>query len=206
LIAIPFIRVNAKSYFSKAFEFTRQFFYKWTVNWRFVPEETFLSKQFSLVLLAIHVVLLLLFFKARWIAPSARELQKQNPIATALELILNPPNDAVQSKISRRITPAWIINTILSANVIGMLCARSLHYQFYSWLAWSTPLLLWQAGFHPILQYILWVAQEYAWNVYPSTNLSSGIVVGALFIQVVGSLLSRKSGGEEKISKDQHID
>ena len=60
------------------------------------------------------------------------------------------------------------MTTVLTANAIGMLCARSLHYQFYAWLAWGTPFLLWRTGFHPIVQYAIWAAQEWAWNVYPS--------------------------------------
>jgi alpha-1,3-mannosyltransferase len=67
-----------------------------------------------------------------------------------------------------------------------MLCARSLHYQFYAYIAWATPFLLWRAGFHPIVQYALWAAQEWAWNVYPSTPASSATVVGVLAVTVAG--------------------
>lgn len=55
-----------RSYIAGAFEFTRQFFYKWTVNWRFVSEETFLSKEFSLGLLAVHLSLLAIFLVTKW--------------------------------------------------------------------------------------------------------------------------------------------
>ena len=78
------------------------------------------------------------------------------------------------------------MTTMLSATVIGMLCARSLHYQFYAYLAWATPFLLWKAGFHPVLQYALWAAQEWAWNVYPSTPISSMTVVSLLAVQLLG--------------------
>lgn len=54
------------SYAAGAFEFTRQFFYKWTVNWRFISEETFLSKEFAIGLLAVHALLLLLFLAVQW--------------------------------------------------------------------------------------------------------------------------------------------
>jgi alpha-1,3-mannosyltransferase len=78
------------------------------------------------------------------------------------------------------------MTTILTANIIGMLCARSLHYQFYAYLAWVTPFLLWRARLHPVLQYVLWGAQEWAWNVYPSTPASSMTVVGVLAVTVAG--------------------
>mgnify|MGYP003739830787 CR=1 FL=1 len=51
---------------------------------------------------------------------------------------------------------------------------------------WATPALLWRAGYHPILQYALWAAQEYAWNVFPSTKFSSMVVVQVLAATVVG--------------------
>lgn len=40
---------------------------------------------------------------------------------------------------------------------------------------------------HPFMIYALWAAQEWAWNVYPSTNMSSMVVVGCLIIQVFGT-------------------
>ena len=66
-----------------------------------------------------------------------------------------------------------------------MLCARSLHYQFYAYIAWSTPFLLWKADLHPTLIYAVWGAQEWGWNVYPSTDTSSMVVVGCLVVQVL---------------------
>lgn len=57
---------HPRNYIRRAFEFTRQFLYEWTVNWRFVSEETFLSKEFSLGLLAVHAVLLVLFLVFKW--------------------------------------------------------------------------------------------------------------------------------------------
>ncbi|KAK5008097.1 hypothetical protein LTR28_004440 [Elasticomyces elasticus] len=92
----------------------------------------------------------------------------------------------LQALMSRHVTPRFILTAVLSANAIGMLCARSLHYQFYSWIAWATPFLLWRAGFHPVLQYALWAAQEWAWNVYPSTGSSSMVVVAVLGVMVAG--------------------
>ncbi|KAF2010061.1 glycosyltransferase family 58 protein [Aaosphaeria arxii CBS 175.79] len=174
----PF-RKRAPSYFARAFELTRQFLYKWTVNWRFVDESTFLSKPFAIGLLAVHAGLLIWFATTRWIKPSRRSLRG------VLKLITNEPED--QEAISRRVSPSFIMTTILTANIIGMLCARSLHYQFYVYIAWATPFLLWKAGLHPIIQYALWAAQEWAWNVYPSTPASSATVVGVLAITLLST-------------------
>lgn len=172
---------DSKSYITRAFEFTRQFMFKWTVNWRFVGEETFLSRSFSYCLLGAHVALLALFGCTRWLEPSGL-----SPLQ-AINHLLHPPPQAQQDRIARRVTPDFVLTTMLSAMLIGCLCARSLHYQFFVYIAWSTPYLLWRSGMHPVLIYGLCMAQEWAWNVYPSTDASSMVVVGCLAV-TVGSI------------------
>lgn len=180
LFAYEFVRVDWRSYVFRAFQLNRQFLYKWTVNWRFVPEEIFLSSFFSSSLLAGHGLTLLIFALTRWTQPARISLP-----ATLRVYFTNPDEDQTD-EIADRVTPDFVITTMLTANAIGMLFARSLHYQFYSWIAWATPFLLWRAGFHPVLVYLIWGAQEYAWNVYPSTDLSSQICVATLAITVAG--------------------
>ncbi|OJJ50943.1 hypothetical protein ASPZODRAFT_138068 [Penicilliopsis zonata CBS 506.65] len=177
LLAIPFLQENPAGYLSRAFELTRQFMFKWTVNWRFVGEETFLSREFSLALLAIHLSLLGLFVTRDWIAPSGMD-----PVQFVRQMMAGKrPRVALSS--------SFIMTVLLTSLVIGLLCARSLHYQFYAYLAWATPFLLWRAGFHPVLIYTVWAVQEWAWNTYPSTNASSAAVVLCLVIQSVGIFL-----------------
>lgn len=180
VIALPFLSTNAMGYLSRAFEFSRQFFFIWTVNWRFVGEDTFLSKEFSVALLVGHVSALALFTTSRWLKPADMPVWDLIRCAVRFEEPLEP----MQRQVSFRVTPEYILTTILTANAIGMLFARSLHYQFYAYLAWATPFLLWRSGMRPALQYFLWATQEYAWNVYPSTNTSSKVVVGILFATV----------------------
>ncbi|KAL8833189.1 MAG: hypothetical protein Q9170_004446 [Blastenia crenularia] len=179
-IAWPFIPVNPLGYLSRAFEFSRQFLYKWTVNWRFIPEEIFLSKEFAIALATANLGFLALFAATRWLKPSRRSIPE------FMCTLWKPPPLLLQQQTSLRVTPSFIMTTILSSMVIGLLCARSLHYQFYSYIAWSSPFLLWRSGLHPIGIYVIWFAQEWAWNVYPSTNASSLVVVGCLLVQVLG--------------------
>lgn len=66
LLGLPFLLVNPVGYASRAFDLGRQFLFKWTVNWRFLPEEVFLSRYFHLVLLLAHMTTLVLFALKRW--------------------------------------------------------------------------------------------------------------------------------------------
>jgi alpha-1,3-mannosyltransferase len=83
-----------------------------------------------------------------------------------------------------------VMDTMLGSMAIGLLCARSLHYQFYAYLGWATPYLLWRSGGGPAWVLINWAAQEYAWLVFPSSDLSSMIVVFELAIQVLSGLIA----------------
>ncbi|KAI0913242.1 glycosyltransferase [Ustulina deusta] len=189
LLAVPFLRENAQGYLSRAFELSRQFFFKWTVNWRFVGEDTFLSRPFALGLLAMHASVLVWFGVKKWLTPARK------PWLSVVAPILrfsSPFDSQEEPRVSAQVTPEYVMATMLSANVIGLLFARSLHYQFYSYLAWSTPYLLWRSGAHPLVQYGIWALQEWAWNVFPSTNVSSGVVVAVLAATVVLAAASRE--------------
>jgi len=59
-VGAPFLLYHPVSYLSKAFELSRVFFYEWTVNFRFLPEHVFVSKQLALLLLCLHLGVLAL--------------------------------------------------------------------------------------------------------------------------------------------------
>ncbi|KAI9660205.1 MAG: dolichyl-P-Man:Man(5)GlcNAc(2)-PP-dolichol alpha-1,3-mannosyltransferase [Alyxoria varia] len=179
VIAMPFLRNHARAYFSQAFDMRRQFLYEWTVNWRFVPEEVFLSRNFAIGLVVAHATLLVFFLTTRWLKPMG------NSLRVAFHYLLEAPSEDARKLIESRLTPDFILTTILTANTIGMLCARTLHPQFFSWIAWATPYLLWRSKLNPALVYVLWLGQELAWNQFPSTDLSSKIVVGVLAVAVL---------------------
>ncbi|KAM7211802.1 fad dependent oxidoreductase [Rhypophila decipiens] len=145
------------------------FFFKWTVNWRFVGEERFLSKEFALALLGLHILTLGIFITTRWLKPTRKSfISLVTPVLSG-KAPFTRCEEAEQ--VQRAVTPRYITTTILSAN-------------FYAYLAWSTPFLLWRSGVNPLVQYLLFFAQEWAWNVYPSTNTNSAVVVGVLAITV----------------------
>ncbi|VDN99155.1 unnamed protein product [Rodentolepis nana] len=200
LLGAIFLFRNSEAYFGRAFEFSRQFMYKWTVNWRLVPESLFLDRRFQLALLALHnekmfkycfckVILFSKFLSTLW------------RIYTYL--------------FSFRFCFVDVLYPMFVSNFIGLACSRSLHYQFYVWYYHTIPFLLWSATplTNPI-RFLIFGLIEMSWNVYPSTEASSltlhichaTILLGLAFSSIKSSTflpsspteISKSSGRKKK--------
>lgn len=74
-----------------------------------------------------------------------------------------------------KITQLFVLPFFVT-NLIGMACARSLHYQFYSWYFHSLVYLVFCTGYRKPFMFLLLGLIEYCWNVYPSTTFSSTLL------------------------------
>lgn len=77
---------------------------------------------------------------------------------------------------------------IFLINFIGIMCARSLHYQFYVWYFHTLPYLSYFTEFHTSFKIILLFLIEFCWNQYPSTNFSSTLLHACHTILFIGLL------------------
>ncbi|KAJ2585548.1 dolichyl-P-Man:Man(5)GlcNAc(2)-PP-dolichol alpha-1,3-mannosyltransferase, partial [Coemansia sp. RSA 1722] len=131
-LAAPFLASYPKEYLSRAFDFGRQFDFTWTVNWRFVGKDVFLSQPFSALLLAVHLALLALLGLVLW--PKLSQ-------SSAWAIIKGGLMPANKQHVSRP-SAEEIVAVVFTSNFVGVVCARSLHYQFYSWYFHMLPHLL----------------------------------------------------------------
>lgn len=159
-MGLPFLTYAWKSYFIRSFDFGRQFFYIWSVNWRFIPEDIFLSTIFSRTLLFAHVSVLAYLLLKKWTRGNLQVLIKNGAKKPGK---IQLPTD-------------YIILVMFSCNLVGITFSRSLHYQFYVWYYHTLPFLLWKTKLHFILRILILLLIEIAWNTYPSTITSSGIL------------------------------
>ncbi|TPX60518.1 dolichyl-P-Man:Man5GlcNAc2-PP-dolichol alpha-1,3-mannosyltransferase [Powellomyces hirtus] len=127
-LAAPFLATYPQAYLGRSFDFGRVFFYKWTVNWRFMDEETFLSATSARLLLGAHTTLLIGFI-TKWCWNRGG--------------ILAVAGRGIGKRKAEVLHPDYILSVMFTCNLIGILCARSLHYQFWSWYAHSIPYLVW---------------------------------------------------------------
>ncbi|CAL1262255.1 unnamed protein product [Larinioides sclopetarius] len=165
LIGLPFLVANPVSYISRAFDLGRIFLHEWTVNWRFVPEEIFVSRSFHLCLLVLHLLILAVFAYS-WTRKFGL-LNRGEKRSLALDNFLF---------------------ILFVSNFVGMVFSRSLHYQFYVWYFFTLPHLLWSTNYNPILKLFVLGLLELSWNTYPSTVLSSSLLHACHLVILVNIL------------------
>jgi len=162
-LGMPFMLDNFAGYMNGAFEFSRQFKYVWTVNWRNIPEELFLNRSFHAALLALHLGTIAFFVFRQWTVPEGgllKVLTKATPV-----------DSTAQQPANRR-----FVHILFVSNFIGMVFSRSLHYQFYSWYFYTIPYLLWHTTLPVVVRMALLLALEWSWNVFPATPTSSSVL------------------------------
>ena len=174
----PFLTTFPVQYITRSFDLGRVFLYKWTVNFKFLPEDIFLSKTLSVVLLVCTLGVWALF-GYKWIIENQRVTSVWNRIW------------GNKQQRNKPLTSHFILTTIFLSNFIGIVFARTLHYQFYVWYFHTLPYLLWHAKRIPIrLKLLLLVNIEVGFNVYPATSLSSSMLQLSHIIILVGLYLS----------------
>ncbi|XP_074955249.1 dol-P-Man:Man(5)GlcNAc(2)-PP-Dol alpha-1,3-mannosyltransferase isoform X1 [Phalacrocorax aristotelis] len=177
ILGLPFLLVNPVGYLIRSFDLGRQFQFKWTVNWRFLPEEVFQNRAFHAMLLLAHLAGLGIFAVHRW------HRSKEGILA-----LLKDP--AERKHPSPPLTINKIIFVLFSSNFLGICCSRSLHYQFYVWYFHTLPYLLWctpTAKLAHMPKVLLLGVIELCWNTYPSTvcsSLSLHICHGLVLLQL----------------------
>uniref|UniRef100_A0A023GM85 dolichyl-P-Man:Man5GlcNAc2-PP-dolichol alpha-1,3-mannosyltransferase n=1 Tax=Amblyomma triste TaxID=251400 RepID=A0A023GM85_AMBTT len=157
ILALPFLLANPVSYVMGAFNLGRVFLYEWTVNWRFLPEELFVDRRLHLALLGLHLAAILCFLP-KWI----RYLKLTEWTTNKGKVLVMFPDQ--------------ILLPMFTCNFIGMAFSRSLHYQFYVWYYHSLPYLLWTTKLTNMTRLTIWGTIELAWNTFPSTTWSSGLL------------------------------
>ena len=206
----PFISTYPVSYIKKAFEFDRVFFYIWTVNWKFLPEELFVSKTWASLLLMCHLGTLVLL-AMKWCSASNKQ---RGPAKTREWMCWSKSN-----RDNLNLSPEYIIYTMFVSNYVGIAFARTLHYQFYSWYYLSLPMMHWmtmgptattsslQATIHVAVSVIAIFGIEVAFNVFPATWLSSMVLqlshaflLIKIFLTPVPSIVVADNDKQKKVS------
>lgn len=132
LLGFPFLASYPVAYISGAFNLGRVFIHFWSVNFKFVPEPIFVSKPFVVSLLIIHLGLLAAFAHKKWCKHEGGLLKLLHSTYVATLSLFPLKQLYAYGSTSKTLTSEHIVTTMFVGNFIGIVCARSLHYQFYS--------------------------------------------------------------------------
>lgn len=223
-LGAPFLAAHPASYLGRAFELSRVFFHTWTVNWKFLPEAVFTSKALALGLLGGHLCVLLAFAHRVWLADAGglpaflvrlglaprallcggrssggggtRKMEGAGRVGAA-------PSSSTSAVIPWA-TAGWhdsphaIAYALLSCNFIGIVFARTLHYQFYTWYFHALPFLLWSTDLPAVLCAAVLLGVEYAFNVGDAagagTPVSSAVLQAAHWVLLVALAVAGVAG------------
>eukprot|EP00899_Mesostigma_viride_P018134 jgi/Mesvir1/26321/Mv22501-RA.1 len=179
----PFLSTYPRQYLTKAFDLGRVFLHYWSVNLKFLPEHIFTSSMLATGLLVGHVGALLAFASYRWgrrrTSPNADARAKMTatrragPGAGSTSPSTGGPALGATWRGRGALSDGQIALVLFSCNFVGIVFARTLHYQFYSWYFHTLPLLLWCTGLPTPIRLLLWLGIELCWNIFPSTPGSS---------------------------------
>ncbi|CAM9171944.1 unnamed protein product, partial [Hapterophycus canaliculatus] len=168
LLGAPFLLQHPVAYISRSFELGRVFKFEWTVNFKFLSEDAFVSPVLSIALLVLTVTTLSLF-AFKWVGS-----------AQAVESFADSANAGRGSRASNdanfHLHPEYVVKTLFVSNIIGIVFCRSLHYQFYSWYYHTLPFLLWQTNFSVAVRLAVLCGVEFGFNVFPASPLSSAVL------------------------------
>eukprot|EP01129_Flabellula_baltica_P011738 TRINITY_DN5190_c0_g1_i2.p1 TRINITY_DN5190_c0_g1~~TRINITY_DN5190_c0_g1_i2.p1 ORF type:complete len:225 (-),score=32.18 TRINITY_DN5190_c0_g1_i2:33-707(-) len=169
ILGLPFLLDNPVGYIARSFNLGRVFIYFWSVNWKFIPEDIFLSKEWGLGLLFLTVAFWALFCLFKWLP------KQKNLLFFGF------------SKNTDNISPEYITAILFSSNFIGIVFSRSLHYQFYVWYFHTLVYLLWFITGYPVMMKIaIMAAIEVSWNIFPSNETSSMLLFASHIIMLIG--------------------
>ncbi len=174
-LGLPFLLENPYAYLKGSFDVGRVFLFEWTVNWRFLPEEIFVSRTFHAALLLVHISVLLLCAPKWW-----KMLRSYRTLARVESEGGSSPDFACQ----------LIILPLFMCNFVGVCFARSLHYQFYVWYFHQLPYLLWCTRLPTSARLLLLGTVELCWNVFPSTVWSSAALHACHLVLILALLMN----------------
>ncbi|KAK2583997.1 hypothetical protein KPH14_006456 [Odynerus spinipes] len=163
ILGLPFLLHNPIAYIKGAFNLGRVFEFKWTVNWRFLPEEIFVNPYFHISLLLLHLLLIAISVP-NWIV-YMRSYAKLKQMEKDLK-----PQFRKQEKVDMSTMSQLFVLPLFVANFIGIVCSRSLHYQFYIWYYHTLPYIAWCTSYKTTVRLMILGIIELCWNTYPMKN------------------------------------
>lgn len=160
VVGLPFLLAAPKDYIAGAFNLGRLFTHRWSINWQHVPTDVFGSGAFRTALLAGHVVMLTGLALSQW----------------------RLMGGAAGGKAGSPLQGAMVVRSLLLCNFVGVVFARSLHYQFLVWYWAALPVLAGSTSLPVLVMAPVVYYLERAWNVHEPEAWSAAVIAACHLI------------------------
>jgi alpha-1,3-mannosyltransferase len=164
VLAMPFLVYDPVGYFSKAFELDRVFSYRWTVNYKFLPEDLFADRRFGAALLVLTASCWTVAYWRRW-----RHRDYTRARSVCLTLFESNLIGVILSRTMHYQFYSWFFHQL--PYVLFFSCSaapKSVHF-------------------------VIIALVDYAFTVYPSSALSGALLMVSLCFTLVAILSSSES-------------
>jgi alpha-1,3-mannosyltransferase len=205
VVGLPFLLHAPESYLTKAFEFSRVFQYKWSVNGAFLSESNFLDRRLSAVLVITHILTLLLFGHLRWTPASQKGLFGLVGWRRASQFGPSAWLSWARNFTPRKLRSAHVVFVLFSSNFIGIVFARTLHFQFYLWYFHTIPLLVAMSSLPITIGIAVFAVIELVFNIYPPQS-SAALALSASHLALLFGLFMNKTIHEMDVYQSETND
>ena len=220
------------SYMTRAFNLSKDFEYKWTVNFKFIEESLFLNKRFGHVLICILLFMLISTAHFIWCAKDGGlygYIMKYWSVNTD-----NKGNEQKSNKTSsspkkggkkkgknkgdtkkgsgsgkkrkghtKEINGEYFLDRLFLCNFMGIVFAKSLHFQFYVWYFHTIPYLAWRSTLPLLIKWCVILGIEVIWSfVFPSNAVSSLLLWVLHLILLCAVLMFQYKENKRKLRTD----
>ncbi|CAG9583731.1 putative dolichyl-P-Man:GDP-Man5GlcNAc2-PP-dolichyl alpha-1,3-mannosyltransferase [Leishmania major strain Friedlin] len=211
---LPFLAYDYRAYLSKSFELDRVFLQRWSVNYQFLNAEIFVKPEFGQALLAMTVATWVLLWRTRWAArtyltdaeaqvlhPAISDTRRQN---TPLRRGTADGDETMDDEAQEQAVYAATLLTFFEANLVGVIFARSIHYQFYTWFFYMVPFVLAYTTFPRVLRLVSFALIRQGFESFPPTPKTSMMLQGGFALTLFAFLFLGREARPAATREEAH--
>ncbi|KAK7199921.1 dolichyl-P-Man:GDP-Man5GlcNAc2-PP-dolichyl alpha-1,3-mannosyltransferase [Novymonas esmeraldas] len=203
-VGLPFLTHDYTAYLSGSFEVGRVFAHRWSVNYQFLDTDVFVMPELAIGLLVATAATWVLLWRTRWaprtyltdaesrvLRPVIADTQRQGCATKAgatcgEEAVATRGREGEEAE--EQAVYAATVSTFFEANLVGVIFARSLHYQFYTWFFYTIPFVLSCTSYPRLLRVASFGLIRQGFERYPPTSTSSMMLQAGFAMALVAVL------------------
>ncbi|GET93276.1 alpha-1,3-mannosyltransferase, putative [Leishmania tarentolae] len=204
-VSLPFLVYDYRAYLAKSVKLDCGLIEQWPVNYRFLDADLVRRPEFGQALFAMTVATWILLWRTRWAArtyltdseaqvlhPAIEETRRQSTLSRGRA----HGDEAVDDEAQEQAVYASTLLTFFEANLVGVIFARSIHYQFYTRFFYTVPLVLAYTKFPRVLRLMSFALIRQGFESFPPTPNTSMMLQGGFALALFALLFLGRDAPE----------